>query len=434
MKLDKPANLNYAATVIKVGTIVDLPGLDNLVGIPVLGHVALTTRGKQIGDLALAFTAETQLSDSYARENDLFRDETLNKHGDKGYLEKTARIRALKLRGHVSNALLMPLDSVSWTGIDPYQLEEGDTFDVLNGHPICKKYEIPVKAGSRPATKLAKAFKRVTDKVFPMHLDTDNYFRSKHLVKNSSEAIITQKLHGTSWRGGRVPVLREKGRWERFVNRFLGVSTPDHEYDVIFGSRKVIKDPKSTTQNHYYKQDLWTDFGQGMAELIPEGYLVYGELIGWTPGGAALQKNYTYHLPKGEMELYVYRVATINRFGDMADLSWDGVKEFCTARGWKWVPELIRYSHDDLTDTIDDTWDRIADSRLAEHRKDSLWDEWDGWNETPLPLSGPKTVDEGVCVRQDGLHPLILKLKSPVFLEHETKMLDAEVPDLESVG
>lgn len=41
-------------------------------------------------------------------------------------------------------------------------------------------------------------------------------------------------------------------------------------------------------------------------------------------------------------------------------------------------------------------------------------------------------VDEGVCVRVDGLRPYILKAKSPKFLEHETALLDKGEEDLES--
>lgn len=43
-----------------------------------------------------------------------------------------------------------------------------------------------------------------------------------------------------------------------------------------------------------------------------------------------------------------------------------------------------------------------------------------------------KLVDEGVCVRADGLTPIILKAKSPIFLAHETKLLDQEVLDIET--
>lgn len=433
MKFDAPKNANYAATVVAVHTIVDLEGLDNLVGVPVVGHQALTTRGIEAGDLRVAFTAETQLSDDFCHENNLYRHADKNKdQSETGYLEDNRRVRALKLRGHVSNALLMPLDSLAYTGIDPAQLSEGDAFDTLNGHEVCRKYELPVKHQQGQAVKVARAFKRVDEKLFPEHLDTDQYWRNKHLLKPDREVVFTQKLHGTSWRGGNVPVRREKKLLERLLNKVF--KTPDYEYDVVFGSRKVIKDPNNPRQSHFYKDDIWTEYGKKIADLIPEGYMVYGELVGWTPDGVPLQKNYTYHLPKGECELYVYRVAHINAQGVMADLSWDGVKEFCQARGLKNVPELFRYSgaETEWWNSANLEWqvDNFMDRRYSEvHDAGEYY-----FPDVPLPLSDKKSVDEGVCLRQEGLVPRVLKAKSPKFLEHETKLLDKGEADMESVA
>lgn len=412
--------------------MIELEGLDNLVGVPVLGHQALTEKGLTPGQLRVAFTAETQLSPDYCAINNLYRDATLNKDpAETGYLEKNRRVRALKLRGHTSNALLMPLSSLAYTGVDVRGLLEGDTFDTLNGHEICRKYEIPVKhVQGRGKTKVEKAFRRVDTKLFPEHLETDQYHRNKHLLKAGREVVITQKLHGTSWRGGRVPVLRQSKWYERFLRK-LGVTIPVYEYATVFGSRKVIKDPDNPNQNHFYKDDIWTDYGKKIADLIPEGYLVYGELVGWTSDGAPLQKGYTYHLPKGDAELFVYRVAHINQQGHLSDLSWDGVKDFCRARGLKWVPEIGRLFMHPKGD-LDDDVNELLDVRFSDQYITDAADDW--FVEEPLKLSDKKTVDEGVCLRQDGLVPLILKAKSPKFLEHETKLLDKGEADLESLS
>lgn len=430
MKFDAPKNSNYAAVVISVNTVVELPGLDNLIGVPTLGHQALTTKGIEAGDLRVAFTAETQLSPDFCAINNLYRDETLNKDpAETGYLEKNRRVRALKLRGHVSNALLMPLVSLAYTGIDWAALQEGDTFDTLNGHEICRKYEIQRNVQNPARTKVEKAFKRVDTKLFPEHLETDQYGRNKHLLRAGREVVVTQKLHGTSWRGGRVPVLRQLTWYERLLKR-LGVTIPAYEYDAVYGSRKVIKDPNNPRQQHFYKDDIWTEYGKRIADVIPEGFIVYGELVGWTPGADSvpLQKNYTYHLSQGEAELFVYRVSTINAQGVLADLSWDGVKEFCQARGLKWCPELKRIPvHDGCEPLVEveEFLGHFLDERLA---------DFGGWNDVPLIVSSHKTVDEGVCLRQEGLVPLILKAKSPKFLEHETKLLDRGEVDLESAA
>lgn len=222
MHLEAPKNINYSATVIRIPVTVELDGLDNLVGVPVLGHQALTQKaGKHVGELALAFTAETQLSHEYAHHNNLYREAGLNLDpNEKGYLEKNRRIRAIKLRGHRSDALLMPLSSLAYATVDWPSLQEGDTFDHINGVEVCRKYEVAQKHRQNPArSKVEKAFKRVEDKLFPAHIDTDQYHRSKHLLKAGCEVIVTQKLHGSSIRVGRVPVLRRLSWVERLLIR-----------------------------------------------------------------------------------------------------------------------------------------------------------------------------------------------------------------------
>lgn len=455
LKLDAPKNANYAATIVRLHTVVDLSGLDNLVGVPVLGHQALTTRDAEVGQLRVVFTAETQLSEQYALLNNLYRQSDLNwDQGQKGYLENNRRVKALRMRGHVSNALLMPLSSLAYTGADLSQLKDGDSFDTLNGHEVCRKYVVKQKHGQNPAkSKVEKAFKRVDAKLFPEHLETDQYWRNKHLLKNDREVVVTQKLHGTSWRGGNVPVKRQKKWHEKLLNKVF--KTPDYEYAVVFGSRKVIKDPNNPRQNHFYDNDIWTEYGQKVGDLIPEGYIVYGELVGWTPppttghnqefidkvpenkrvevlGAKPIQKNYTYHLAEGECELYVYRVAFINNQGVLTDLSWDGVRQFCVNRGLKVTPELFRFSGD---------WHKPWDDRDLECQINGIMDQRYAdthpncaAKDDPLPLSDKKSVDEGVCLRQEGLNPVILKAKSPKFLEHETKLLDKDEVDMESAA
>ncbi|AGS82450.1 RNA ligase [Mycobacterium phage Yeet] len=443
MKFDPPANSNYACMVVKIPATITLPGLDNLVGVPVLGHQALTQKDKQAGELALAFTAETQLSEEYAAYNNLFRDSSLNRdQAEKGYLEANRRIRALKLRGHRSDALLMPLESIAYTGVDISQLQEGDVFDVVNGHEICRKYVLPVNKpnGRRAAsTKMAKAFKRVDTKLFPEHLATDNFWRNRHELKPGREIVISQKLHGTSLRVGRVPCLRQRGRVERFLNRWF--PTPDYAFDAVYGSRKVIKDPGDANKQHFYDFDLWSWYGEKIADLVPEGYLVYGEIIGYLPGtDTPIQKNYTYNLPVGECELYVYRVATINTQGTLADLPWDAVKEFCLARGLKWTPEMGRVSFGPQTlwsaEDIEQYVNELMDMRYADYYDEVVAkdEELAAIFERPIPLSDKKTVDEGVVLRQEGIVPVLLKARAAGFLLHESKLLDAEEQDIESAA
>lgn len=418
MKLDAPKNPNYAATIVKLPALLALEGADNLVGVPLYGFQAIVDKSHSVGEIGVVFPPEVQLDETFCKENNLFRHQEQNKDPDaKGYLEDNRRVRAIKLRGPRSDCLFLALESLAYTGANLGELAEGDTFDVLNGKEICQKYVIKTKGSGRQQQKQEKKFVRVDPRLFPEHFDSENYFRNSHLIPQDAWVYVTQKIHGTSWRGTRSLVLR-KLSWRDRIAKRLGVKVLEQEWDAVAGSRKVIKDPNNPDQNHFYESDIWTHYLERVENLIPEGFIVYGEIIGYTPEGAAIQTNYTYDLLPKTCELYVYRVAVVNVRGVTVDLSWPQVRQFCLERDLKHVPDLWEGRHADL-DAKD--W---LDCRFS-----------DAGHENALSL-GPnqKLVDEGICIRVDGLMPTILKAKSPIFLGHETKLLDKGEVNLEDEG
>lgn len=418
MKLEAPANPNYACVVVRVPAINTLDGCDNIVGAPLLGYQAVVSKDTQIGDIGIAFTAETALSEEYAKVNNLHRDSELNADPEaNGYLERNRRVRAIKLRGHRSDALFMPLSSLAYTGVNLDELKVGDTFDQLNGHEICRKFEIARKpAATRVEKNKGKTFERVDRKHFHLHVDTDNYFRVRDGIPADAEIIVTAKYHGTSWRGANTIVRRELSWRERIAKR-LGVRVQETEYSHVFGSRRVLKDINNPRQEHFYLSDIWSEFGARLGDILPEGFIVFGELVGYTSDGAEIQRDYNYGLPKGIAELFIYRAAQINPQGRLTDLSWDQTVEFAQDHGLKTVPVLWRGKHADFD------VEQFLDVRFNDL----------GYSTLPL---GPnkKLVDEGVVVRVEGLVPYLAKAKSARFFEHETRSLDKGEVDLESLG
>lgn len=415
MTIEKPENSNYAATVVSIKNITVLENCDNVVAVPIFGLQAIVGNDHQVGDLGVVFTTETQLSDEFCYNNNLYRHAEKNLHLDlRGYIEDNRRIRAQKFRGNVSNALFMPLHSLEWTGVRISDLKEGDEFDHLNGKEICRKYMVK-RNNSREQAAQVKKISRVDEKHMPEHYDTENFWKNRDKVDPEKEVVVTQKLHGTSIRIGNTIVNRKLNLVEKFLKK-LGVPIKLTEYDYVFGSRKVIKDINNPNQVHYYEEDIWTLEGKKLEGILPENYIVFAELLGYTPDGAEIQKNYSYTIPVRQTELYVYRIAIINEKGIITDLCWDQVVEFCKINGLKSVPELWRGKMKDLV--IED----FIDIRFFEN----------GYRHC-LSLGGDQNiVDEGVCVRADGLRPYILKAKSPKFLEHETALLDTGEEDLES--
>lgn len=398
-------NPNYAAEVFEVTELITYPELDNLVGIVTpSGFTALVSKNFELGTTVVLFPPETQLTEGFARKHNLYAKAEMNADPTaKGYLGKNGRVRAIRLRGVTSNALVLKAETVGLQGASV-----GDLFDTIDGELICKKFVVPTKAPQVQAQAQADVWERVEAKYLPQHIDTAMYGRNMEQVDGAPHVVVTQKLHGTSIRIGHTLVRRKLSRWERLLKRF-GVKVAETEYDYVYGSRRVIK---SDTSQNFYGEDLWTKYGQVYAPLVPKNVILYGELIGWVNETVPIQQGYTYNLPPGEAELYVYRVAVVSADGVLYDLPWEGVKAFCRDRGIKYVPQF--YQGADLGKTA---YDSFLDVRY--YRTPTL-------QEVAVPLSDPNTVDEGICIRLEGQTPTVFKHKAPLFYEHETKLLDQE--------
>ena len=423
-----PKNPNYVATIIKVPALEKLDGLDNLRGLRMFGMQALVSKDVQVGDVGVLFSTEVQLSKDFCKENNLFRHSVFNRDLDKkGYLDDNRRVKAIKLKGHRSDSLFMSLDCFAYLGVNPSDFKVNDTFDFINDKEICRKYVIREEGVKGPKNQTPK-IRRVDEKNFPQHFDTDNFWRNLQKIPVGSRVVITQKLHGTSIRFGNVPVARDLKWYEKLAQKF-GVKVQTEEHKFVVGSRTVVKSLDGQTESgksHFYAEDEWTKFlyTTNIPEVIPQNFMVFGELIGWTSTGAPIQKNYTYNLSQGQTALYVYRVAIVIN-GRVVDLQWEQVKRFCKDHGMNHVPEIDTYDvadHRDFESLIDDVF---VDKRYSEYFTIT--------NDPMIPLSNADTVDEGVCIRYDGENgPYVLKAKSPIFLGHESKLLDTGAQDIES--
>jgi hypothetical protein len=208
------------------------------------------------------------------------------------------------------------------------------------------------------------------------------------------------------------------------VAKKIGASVATTEYDMVYGSRRVVKDKNNPTHVHFYDTDIWSTEGEKLTGLVPKGYLVYGELVGWTPEGAALQSKYTYDVPHTEAHLYVYRVATINPEGVVVDLTYDQIVEFCRDRGLKVVPLLWRGKYKDFKP---EEWvDFPGHDKLHNYKED-------GYPQA-VPLCKESPCDEGVVIRAEGLAPYTLKAKSATFVAHDNKVMEEGTLDMEEEG
>lgn len=435
MTIEIVGTKNYSATVIRVPKVRKAENSDRLYIIDSMGMTAIVDDSwiAREGELALIFPAEVQLSHEYAAANGLYRQtlELNNNREDSGYLEKSRRVRAMKLRGNISNGLVMPMSSLRNYN-DYFQV--GDVFDTIDGQEICRKYTIPVKdSGSKAATQVKKAFRRVDTTFLPEHFETGQWLREEHTIKDDEELIITQKLHGTSVRLANTVVKRQLKWYEKLAQK-LGVAVKEHEYDLVAGSKKVIKDPNNPNQQHFYGRDVWSDALNIYGDSIPKNFIVYGELVGYQPGtDSPIQKGHTYESIPGTFmfdtaSLYVYRVAIITEDAELVDLTWDQVRAFCERHGLAHVPELDRMPKAVLQ--LEQYYERDFWADYQHYKSQGI----DAYIDRPIKLSNGGTgKDEGIAIRVErGMNPLLYKYKNKSHYLYESDQLDTGEADLES--
>ena len=230
--------------IVRVKNIIELPNCENVVAVAFMGMQAIVGKDTQVGDIGILFPTEVQLSEDYCALNNLFRHAELNKDTTKtGYLEDSRRVKSLKFRGHRSDALFMPLSSLTYLGINDFTpFKEGVEFDFIDGNEICNKYELPVRGMQRGANKAkSRVPSRVDAKQFPEQGHVYHFLKVLENLSGDTRVVVTQKLHGANVRIANIPVKRSTNLVER-VLLFCGInSIMRYEYKFTVGSHHVIK-------------------------------------------------------------------------------------------------------------------------------------------------------------------------------------------------
>lgn len=419
---------NYTASVVKINDVSPIEGADRIVKTFINGNPIIISKEIKVGDVVVYITAGSQLSETLCRENNLYESSELNKDNSKrGFIDKKRRVKSVKLRGEISNGLTLPLDSF------PIGLNVGDEFTTIDGIDFVNKYIVPsniqLEGGNKSKKKL-KRISRIIENQFNFHIDTSHLIKNLHQISPNSEIEISFKTHGASNIVSNQLVRKNLSWIEKILKKF-GVNVVDTEYDFIFASRKVIKNSEliSENQNSYYKEDIWSLVGQEVKHLIPKGYTLYGEIVGYTPSGTMIQKNYDYGCKKGEHKFIIYRITYTNIDGVVRELSANHIKEFCDERGLLFSEYLIFsgranefYSFEEGMSPRD--WQEGFYQKLV-----------DNYTEKDCPFSVNKVPEEGVVVRVDsGKGYKAFKLKSQRFILGEMKEQDKGEFNIEDNG
>ena len=143
--MQEPKNKNYCATVVKLDSFSPLAGCDNLKAAKIFGNQVIVSKDVVEGSIGLFFPLETKLHANFLKNNNLFRKTDLNSDQTrKGFFEENGRVRCVKLRGHKSEGIWLPLEFLSYiveqVPVDPQPFPVGTDFDQIGEEVICSKY------------------------------------------------------------------------------------------------------------------------------------------------------------------------------------------------------------------------------------------------------------------------------------------------------
>jgi len=266
---------------------------------------------------------------------------------------------------------------------------------------------------------------------FRLHVDTEQFKKNMWKISPLTTISVSRKVHGTSAVIGNVLVKRRLSVFEKIM-KFIGVNIKDTEYDLVYSSRNVIKNEyfNSEAKNGgFYDTNIWEMWANRIKGLIPKGITLYGEIIGYLPSGSEIQKGYNYGCKEGESAFLVYRVTQTNEDGQVIEFTKPMVEEFCARNGLENVEYFYYGKAKGMYPEIprDDDWN---DTFLAALEGDKNI----GMNNAPCILNENKVPSEGIVVRIESMYnPVPMKLKNFAFYEHETKMMDKGVEDIETM-
>lgn len=421
---------NYLAKIVQLETVRKHENADKLLIWNVNNYEVITDLNYQEGDVVVFFPVECVINPDLLRWLNMFEKKELNKEEIKGYVHHSGRVRAIKLRGIVSEGIVIKFDKFAeWLAIRGYTAkpEVNVSFDYYDKMLICKKYTPTIYTVSGVnKTKTPKTTDIIVDGQFAFHGKTEKLQDNLYKIQPTDIVNISVKLHGTSAVYSNLLIKRKLNIFEKLVSNLFNIVKT--EYSKMYSSRTVLKyiEKVFKKEDGFYATDFWGTVYNDIKDSIEEGYSLYGEIVGQIDG-SFVQKGYDYRnlLKDSTYGFFVYKITYTAPNGNVIELSWQQMEEYCKRHNLLMVPS-IHFG------TV---------SNLCPYYQDNV-EEWQKYFieslrqgiEKQCPYCVNKVPFEGYVVRKENANPLRLKLKSKSFLEFETKKLDAGEADTEEIS
>ena len=392
----------YCAYVTTLKGLRKHSNADRLQCVEVFGQNVIVDLSYKDGQKVVFFPSDGQLSEEYAKDNNLVRMKDENGNNIGGYMDAEKRnVTAIRLRGEKPEGLVLPIESLS-KYVDVTKLKDGDQITVIGGHEICRKY-IPKSSrrsnNSRKSSDKKKKDNSISYPFFEEHKDTAQLAYNMSAFKPGDTVYITRKLHGTSARTMKTIKVTKKNNVFR---RFLHMKPKyEKEVSVVTGSRRVVLKDMNSTDGYYSDNTFRKKYHDLLKDKLPEGFEIFYEIVGYvnetTPIMGTVSNSkvkdkefkkkfgdttvFSYGCKPGENEMYVYRMTATTADGTVVEIPWENIKVWCDKLGVKHVPELEKFIY-----------------TTSEDLKERVNKYLDGM---PVDEIGKTHIAEGVVVRID---------------------------------
>ena len=441
MKLIVTSEVNYAAKIIQINEFRphSNPEVNRLKCCNVGGFNIITGIDSEPG-LYVYFPALSKINPDFLSFANLYRDKDLNKDpGQSGMFEANGRVKAIKLKGEISEGFILPLvvfenyiTSVTNKTID--NLVANTDFDTVEDGGkqfwISKKYKptiVPSKV-VKTKGKIPKGMDKVIETQFRFHYTTVLIKKEPNVIQPNSIIHLSYKIHGTS--GVSAYVLCKKPlNWKYKIAKWL-TGEQFNKYDYLYSSRTVIKNKyyNKNVKEGFYGVDVWGEANKVLRPYLTKGLTLYYEIVGYLPDGKYIQKGYDYgcvqpvenepYTSEKHFKVRIYRVTYTNVDGVVYEFTPRQVQWWCNSVGLIPVEECYYGLAKDLYPDIpvDSSWCSNFINTLANDKRFYM--------ELDSPHCNNKVPHEGLVIKIDDDITRAFKLKCFKFLGKEQELID----------
>lgn len=216
------------------------------------------------------------------------------------YLKNGGRVRTAKLRGYISqglviNPILLDLKNIKegqdfcqqlgitkWEEPDPQYSSNKPKETIKDYFVKVIKREITIRRFVSKSFGIIKDLfkpKKKLNGFFDKYTEIDNIKNYNNIFGEGDEVIITEKIHGTNSRYGILPVEYKGffGDIKKLVYKIL----KKNDYEFCYGSHNVQKS-WFINKKQFYNSDVYKEIAEryNLDKIIPKDIILYGEIYG----------------------------------------------------------------------------------------------------------------------------------------------------------